>query len=203
MEGDGSSISSAKSESAAPRGRLPTLAIALRVGNVDAVRATKASPRGRTGGTLAASSDIFSACVENGEEEGVGDERAAGRDVERRLDLGLRARGGDGRGDGWPADGAEKRTSKDNAVYSPEVDGEGYAPGCCGARSGVAGSGHYVLRRGRCAPRACVGRMESACSAITRWFYAHTSLGLAPPRSRPKPSALPARRPSLLGDLPR
>ena len=174
------------------------MAIALRVGNVDAVRATKPSPRGRTGGTLAASSDIFSACVENGDVEGVGDERAAGRDVERRLDLGLRARGGDGRGDGWPADGAEKRTSKDNAVYSPEVDGEGYAPGCCGARSGVAGSGRMCCVGGG-APRACVGRMESACSAITRWFYAHTSLGLAPPRSRPKPSALPRSTPEPPG----
>ena len=70
-----------ESESAAPRGRLPRLAIAARAGNVDAVRATKPSPRGRTGGTLAASSDIFSACVENGEEEGVGDERAEGRDA--------------------------------------------------------------------------------------------------------------------------
>jgi hypothetical protein len=57
------------------------LAIALRVGKVDAVRATKASPRGTSGGALAASSDIFSACVEKGEGEGEGDERAAGRDV--------------------------------------------------------------------------------------------------------------------------
>lgn len=55
------------------------MAIALRVGKVDAVRATKASPRGTSGGALAASSDIFSACVEKG--EGEGDERAAGRDV--------------------------------------------------------------------------------------------------------------------------
>ena len=55
------------------------MAIALRVGNVDAVRATKPSPRGRTGGTLAASSDIFSACVENGEEEGVGGGRRGRR----------------------------------------------------------------------------------------------------------------------------